>query len=85
MLLPSYVVDNGWMILTRTSIRFQSQMQPRYGLCKTCSVYGSNWCVEATLDAWEGSKTSTICHEAWHTIEDILGDVFDAITLVPHA
>ena len=68
-----------------TSKRSQSQMQPRYGLCKTC-IYGSNWYVhvDATLDAWEDAKTSTSCPEAWHTIEDILEDGFDAITLVPH-
>ena len=47
-------------------------------------VYGSNWYVDATLDAWEDAKTSTSCPEAWHTIEDILEGDFDAITLVPH-
>ena len=82
MLLPSYVVDNGWMILTLQAN--VSKVKCSRGMGCARRVYGSNWCVEATLDAWEGPKTSTICHEAWHTIEDILEDGFDAITLVPY-
>ena len=53
-------------------------------LCASASKYGSNRYVGASLDAWEGPKTFTSCPEAWHTIEDILEDGFDAITLVPY-
>ena len=46
--------------------------------------YGSKRCVGASLDAREGPKTFTSCPGAWHTIEDILEDGFEAITLVPY-
>ena len=38
----------------------------------------------ASLDAREDSKTFTSCLEAWHTIEDIVEDGFDAIIVVPY-
>ena len=82
MLLPSYVVDNGWMILTLQANVPKVKGSRDMGCARR--VYGSNWYVDATLDAWEDPKTSTSCPEAWHTIEDILEGDFDAITLVPH-
>ena len=36
------------------------------------------------MDAREDSKTFTSCLEAWHTIEDIVEDGFDAIIVVPY-
>ena len=83
MLLPSYVVDNGWMILTPQAN--VPKVKGSRDMRRPRRVWFSNWYVEATLDAWEGPKTSTNCLEAWHIIEDILDGGFDAIiTLVPH-
>ena len=48
------------------------------------SHYGSKRCVGASLDAREGPKTFTSCPGAWHTIEDILEDDFDARIVVPY-
>ena len=36
------------------------------------------------MDAREDPKTFTSCLEAWHTIEDIVEDGFDAIIVVPY-